>query len=121
MTDTTDDIAEDISFQAFEDDCQLLGNLLNDCLQHEVGNDFMEKVERARLLAQVFTAITHSSLVSSHLSPSLSIMVNYNFFWHDLPATFDWIHLLYYCGSMASCKCVLFCMFIQCVMIVFPQ
>ena len=72
MTDTTDDIAEDISFQAFEDDCQLLGNLLNDCLQHEVGNDFMEKVERARLLAQVFTAITHSSFVSSHLSLSRS-------------------------------------------------
>lgn len=52
MTDTTDDIAEEISFQAFEDDCHLLGNLLNDCLQREVGHDFMEKVDRARLLAQ---------------------------------------------------------------------
>eukprot|EP00250_Pteridium_aquilinum_P033931 c6677_g1_i1 orf=354-3539(-) len=52
MTDTTDDIAEDLSFQAFEDDCHLLGNLLNDCLQHEVGHDFMEKVDRVRLLAQ---------------------------------------------------------------------
>ncbi|KAI5058436.1 hypothetical protein GOP47_0026606 [Adiantum capillus-veneris] len=52
MTDTTDDIAEEISFQAFEDDCHLLGNLLIDCLQREVGQGFMEKVDRARMLAQ---------------------------------------------------------------------
>lgn len=53
MTDTTDDIAEEISFQAFDDDCHLLGNLLNDCLTREVGPHFTEKVERVRLLAQV--------------------------------------------------------------------
>lgn len=53
MTDTTDDIAEEISFQSFDDDCKLLGNLLNDILQREVGSSFMEKVERNRLLAQV--------------------------------------------------------------------
>ncbi|EFJ16936.1 hypothetical protein SELMODRAFT_115610 [Selaginella moellendorffii] len=52
MTDATDDIAEEISFQAFDDDCHLLGNLLNDCLQREVGPRLMEKVERVRLLAQ---------------------------------------------------------------------
>lgn len=52
MTDTTDDIAEEISFQAFDDDCHLLGNLLNDCLQREVGHQFTEKVDRVRLLAQ---------------------------------------------------------------------
>ncbi|CAM6092718.1 unnamed protein product [Calypogeia fissa] len=52
MTDTTDDIAEEISFQAFDDDCHLLGNLLNDCLTREVGPHFTEKVERVRLLAQ---------------------------------------------------------------------
>ena len=46
MTDTTDDIAEEISFQAFEDDCHLTGSLLNDVLQREVGQQFMEKVER---------------------------------------------------------------------------
>jgi phosphoenolpyruvate carboxylase len=69
MTDTTDVIAEDISFQAFEDDCQLLGNLLNDCLRHEVGNEFMEKVERARLLAQVFKLALS---FSAHLSVSHS-------------------------------------------------
>ncbi|KAL2652891.1 hypothetical protein R1flu_021019 [Riccia fluitans] len=52
MTDTTDDIAEEISFQAYDDDCHLLGNLLNDCLLREVGPGFTEKVERVRLLAQ---------------------------------------------------------------------
>lgn len=52
MTDTTDDIAEEISFQAFEDDCRLLGSLLNDVLQREVGQQFTEKVERERILAQ---------------------------------------------------------------------
>ncbi|KAI3423481.1 uncharacterized protein J3R85_010977 [Psidium guajava] len=52
MTDTTDDIAEEISFQNFDDDCKLLGNLLNDVLQREVGGKFMEKIERNRILAQ---------------------------------------------------------------------
>ncbi|KAE8670789.1 Phosphoenolpyruvate carboxylase 4 [Hibiscus syriacus] len=52
MTDTTDDIAEEISFQSFEDDCKLLGNLLHDVLQREVGSQFMAKIERIRLLAQ---------------------------------------------------------------------
>lgn len=53
MTDTTDDIAEEISFQSFDDDCKLLGSLLNDVLQREVGGTFMEKLERNRTLAQV--------------------------------------------------------------------
>ncbi|KAF8095367.1 hypothetical protein N665_0335s0015 [Sinapis alba] len=52
MTDTTDDIAEEISFQSFEDDCKLLGSLFNDVLQREVGSSFMEKIERIRILAQ---------------------------------------------------------------------
>eukprot|EP00262_Sarcandra_glabra_P016940 TRINITY_DN5653_c0_g1_i2.p1 TRINITY_DN5653_c0_g1~~TRINITY_DN5653_c0_g1_i2.p1 ORF type:complete len:242 (+),score=28.49 TRINITY_DN5653_c0_g1_i2:83-808(+) len=52
MTDTTDDIAEEISFQAYDDDCKLLGSLLNDVLQREVGHHFMDKVERKRILAQ---------------------------------------------------------------------
>lgn len=53
MTDITDDIAEEISFQNFEDDCRLLQSLLNDVLQRELGPKFMEKVERTRCLAQV--------------------------------------------------------------------
>lgn len=53
MTDTTDDIAEEISFQSFDDDCKLLDNLLHDVLQREVGSQFMEKLERTRVLAQV--------------------------------------------------------------------
>jgi phosphoenolpyruvate carboxylase len=53
MTDTTDDIAEEISFQSFDDDCRLLGNLLNDVLQREVGIAFVEKLEKIRILAQV--------------------------------------------------------------------
>ncbi|KAJ6318249.1 hypothetical protein OIU76_013726 [Salix suchowensis] len=52
MTDTTDDIAEEISFQGFDDYCKLLKNLLNDVLQREVGADFVEKLERNRTLAQ---------------------------------------------------------------------
>ncbi|KAL3636128.1 Phosphoenolpyruvate carboxylase 4 [Castilleja foliolosa] len=52
MTDVTDEIAEEISFQGFEDDCRLLGNLLNDVLQREVGPQFMEKLEKTRVLAQ---------------------------------------------------------------------
>ncbi|KAL6520026.1 Phosphoenolpyruvate carboxylase 4 [Orobanche hederae] len=52
MTDVTDEIAEEISLQGFEDDCRLLGNLLNDVLQREVGPQFMEKLERTRVLAQ---------------------------------------------------------------------
>lgn len=54
MTDNTDDIAEEISFQSFDDDCKLLGNMLNDVLQREVGSEFMEKLERNRVLAQVW-------------------------------------------------------------------
>ncbi|XP_057447942.1 phosphoenolpyruvate carboxylase 4-like [Lotus japonicus] len=52
MTDNTDDIAEDISFQSFDDDCKLLGNLLNDVLQREVGTHFVEQLEKIRVLAQ---------------------------------------------------------------------
>ncbi|KAA8529225.1 hypothetical protein F0562_033976 [Nyssa sinensis] len=52
MTDTTDDIAEEISFQTFDDDCKLLGSLLNDVLQREVGSGSVEKIERNRILAQ---------------------------------------------------------------------
>ncbi|XP_042413367.1 phosphoenolpyruvate carboxylase 4-like isoform X1 [Zingiber officinale] len=52
MTDTTDDIAEEISMQAFEDDCRLLGSLLQDVLHREVGPRFMETIERKRVLAQ---------------------------------------------------------------------
>ncbi|CAK9173699.1 unnamed protein product, partial [Ilex paraguariensis] len=52
MTDITDDIAEEISFQSFDDDCRLLENLLNDVLRGEVGPKFMEKLERTKILAQ---------------------------------------------------------------------
>ncbi|KGN51545.1 phosphoenolpyruvate carboxylase 4-like isoform X1 [Cucumis sativus] len=52
MTDTTDDIAEEIYFQSFDDDCKLLDNLLHDVLQREVGSQFMDKLERTRVLAQ---------------------------------------------------------------------
>ncbi|KAL5725951.1 phosphoenolpyruvate carboxylase [Ranunculus cassubicifolius] len=53
MTDTTDDIAEEISFQSFDDDCRLLGSLLKDVLQREVSPQIMEKIERIRILAQI--------------------------------------------------------------------
>eukprot|EP01018_Ginkgo_biloba_P007694 Gb_39069 [translate_table: standard] len=44
----TDDIAEEISFQALS----LLGSLLNDILQRDVGQQFTEKVERELIIAQ---------------------------------------------------------------------
>lgn len=59
MTDTTDDIAEEISFQSFDDDCKLLGNLLNDILQREVGTAFVEKLEKIRILAQVIISFLY--------------------------------------------------------------
>ncbi|RDX62064.1 Phosphoenolpyruvate carboxylase 4, partial [Mucuna pruriens] len=52
MTDITDDIAEEISFQGFEDDCKLLGNLLSDILQREAGSTFVDKLEKIRVLSQ---------------------------------------------------------------------
>ncbi|XP_047053158.1 phosphoenolpyruvate carboxylase 4-like [Lolium rigidum] len=52
MPDTTDDIAEGISFQAFEDDCRLLGSLLHDVLLRELGPHFIQLFERIRILAQ---------------------------------------------------------------------
>ncbi|XP_050372635.1 phosphoenolpyruvate carboxylase 4 isoform X2 [Argentina anserina] len=52
MTDTTDDIAQEISFQSYEDDCKMLGNLLLEVLQREVGAHMRDKVDRNRILAQ---------------------------------------------------------------------
>nr|XP_043626983.1 phosphoenolpyruvate carboxylase 4 [Erigeron canadensis] len=52
MTDIMDDIAEEISFQSYEDDLRLLFSLLNDVLQREVGSNIMEKVEHTRTLSQ---------------------------------------------------------------------
>lgn len=69
MTDITDDIAEEISFQGFEDDCRLLGNLLNDVLQRELGPEFMEKLERTRVLAQVSAVFSTSLCFVSRISP----------------------------------------------------
>ena len=53
MADTTDEIAEEMSFQPLEDDCKLLGSLLDDCLRHEVGEEFMAQIEKVRSLAHV--------------------------------------------------------------------
>ncbi|KAL6190250.1 hypothetical protein ACLB2K_036648 [Fragaria x ananassa] len=52
MTDTTDDIAVEISFQSYEDDCKMLGNLLLEVLQREAGVQMRDKVDRNRILAQ---------------------------------------------------------------------
>lgn len=72
MTDITDDIAEEISFQGFEDDCRLLGNLLNDVLQRELGPEFMEKLERTRVLAQVSAVFSTRLCFVSRISPFFS-------------------------------------------------
>ncbi|MCH89224.1 phosphoenolpyruvate carboxylase 4-like, partial [Trifolium medium] len=64
MTDTTDDIAEEISFQSFDDDCRLLGNLLNDILHREVGTTFVDKLERIRVLAQSACNMRQAGIVN---------------------------------------------------------
>lgn len=52
MTDITDDIAEEISFQSYDDDLRLLFSLLHDVIQREVGPNIMEKIEHTRTLSQ---------------------------------------------------------------------
>ncbi|XP_077253712.1 phosphoenolpyruvate carboxylase 4 [Tasmannia lanceolata] len=80
MTDTTDDIAEEISFQSFEDDCRLLGSLLNDVLQREVGHKLMEKIERKRILAlsacnmRMAGAVDMAELLEKQLASEISTM-----------------------------------------------
>ncbi|CAJ2629532.1 unnamed protein product [Trifolium pratense] len=64
MTDTTDDIAEEISFQSFDDDCRLLGNLLNDILHREVGTTIVDKLERIRVLAQSACNMRQAGIVN---------------------------------------------------------
>ena len=61
MLDTTDDIAEGISFQAFEDDCRLLASLLHDVLLRELGPRFIQILERNRILAQVRISLAIAS------------------------------------------------------------
>lgn len=67
MTDITDDIAEEISFQDFDDDCNMLGSLLNDILQREAGPIFIDKLEKIRVLAQVFLFLPFHLLYKSIL------------------------------------------------------
>lgn len=54
MADSTDDYSftEDYSLAPLQDDCALLGALLDDCLRSEVGAELFNKVERIRSLAQ---------------------------------------------------------------------
>ncbi|KAI3763916.1 hypothetical protein L2E82_13914 [Cichorium intybus] len=57
-----DDIAEEISFQSYDDDLRLLFSLLNDVLQREVGSNIMEKVEHTRTLSQTACLIRASGI-----------------------------------------------------------
>lgn len=74
MTDITDDIAEEISFQSFEDDCKLLGSLLHDVLQHGVGTDIRNKLERIRILAQSACVMRTSGIedMADHLEKEIA-------------------------------------------------
>lgn len=105
MTDITDDIAEEISFQGFEDDCRLLGNLLNDVLQRELGPEFMDKLERTRVLAQVFAIFAASQFL---LWPVVVDIVfcftdfpvsNFVFVYGDFFLTFFFLLILLNAGS----------------------
>lgn len=80
MTDITDDIAEEMSFQSFEDDCRLLQSLLSDVLQREVGSKIMERVERTLTLAQSACSLRNkgiedtAELLEKQLASELSKM-----------------------------------------------
>ena len=84
MLDTTDDIAEGISFQAFEDDCRLLASLLHDVLLRELGPRFIQILERNRILAQVriyvmsspFALPSHRDRSHRHIGGTGSVRVN---------------------------------------------
>ncbi|KAL6848313.1 hypothetical protein ACP4OV_022441 [Aristida adscensionis] len=70
MADTTDDIAEGILFQAFEDDCRLLGSLLHDVLLRELGPRFIHILEHNRILAQVRNVCRAVRLIDVDMSCS---------------------------------------------------
>ena len=74
MLDTTDDIAEGISFQAFEDDCRLLASLLHDVLLRELGPRFIQTLERNRILAQVLR-ISSCHRIDLIIHPGSSVRV----------------------------------------------
>ncbi|XAR65368.1 Phosphoenolpyruvate carboxylase [Bertholletia excelsa] len=80
MTDTTDDIAEEISFQSFDDDCKLLGSLLKDVLQREAGSQFVEKLERYRILSmsacniRLAGVVDTAELIEKQLASEMSKM-----------------------------------------------
>lgn len=77
MLDTTDDIAEGISFQAFEDDCRLLASLLHDVLLRELGPRFIHILERNRILAQVYNGVEHLNsayVASMHASTDQALL-----------------------------------------------
>lgn len=47
--------AEDYDHQPLDDDCKLLGSLVDDCIVVEHGEELMQKIERVRALAHGFT------------------------------------------------------------------
>lgn len=76
MLDTTDDIAEGISFQAFEDDCRLLATLLHDVLLRELGPRFIHILERIRILAQVHLRSAAAASIGHAIAFAIALFID---------------------------------------------
>ncbi|GMH36089.1 hypothetical protein BSKO_03957 [Bryopsis sp. KO-2023] len=63
MTDSTDDFhyAQEYPLAPLEDDCKLLGSLLDDCLRLEIGEEDFQKVESIRVLASCASQLARKS------------------------------------------------------------
>ncbi|GIL43148.1 hypothetical protein Vafri_973 [Volvox africanus] len=81
MTDSTYDfgaVRDDLT--PLEDDCKLLGSLLDECLRVEVGEDLFKKIERIRALAQCASTLAlkgdkvASDMISKRLADELMML-----------------------------------------------
>ncbi|MEW5303367.1 MAG: hypothetical protein WDW36_006068 [Sanguina aurantia] len=67
MTDITDGFQHtgDYDLRPLEDDCSLLGSLLDDCLRVEVGENLFKKVQHIRALAQCASTLSNTGDVEA--------------------------------------------------------
>mmetsp|Transcript_11538 Transcript_11538/g.34176 ORF Transcript_11538/g.34176 Transcript_11538/m.34176 type:complete len:888 (-) Transcript_11538:12-2675(-) len=66
--------AEEISLQPLDDDCRLLGSLLDQCLRHEIGDALFAKVERIRAVSHAAAMLSQKGAeeASAHLAGALA-------------------------------------------------
>ncbi|KAG1676257.1 hypothetical protein FOA52_006475 [Chlamydomonas sp. UWO 241] len=75
--DSTERQSEEISLQPLDDDCRMLGSLLDYCLKHEIGDTLFAKVERIRAISQCAATLAQkgadeaSQLLATQLADKL--------------------------------------------------